>query len=216
MSEDQLHNTAEGDVGGTEAPPSGPEAVALNGTKEGLDVRGLFPEVDLIADEQLRNAVVAVWEELWVQSAYIRLADVPTSTRIPYPQVKHCQGIVKGALAIAEVWESVHGVVLDRDVLVAGALLMDVSKLVETEPGLDQHPVASAIGRALPHAVYGAHTALNHGVPLSVAHIITAHSPNGGKTPGSAEAHLLDWVDQADISGAGYDIWARRVLHYQP
>ncbi len=203
----------EEEVSGEEPARSG---VGHSGTKESLDVRELFPELDLIGDEQLRDAVVAVWEELWDQSPYVRLADVPTSTKILYPQVKHCQGIVKGALALADVWEQVHGTVLDRDVLVAAALLMDVSKLVETELDLDARPVATAIGRALPHAVYGAHVALAHGVPLAVVHVMAAHSPNGGKSPGSLEAHLLDWVDQADISGFGYDIWSRRVLHYQP
>lgn len=184
--------------------------------KQELDLAALFPELALIGDEGLRRAVVAVWEELWAASAYERLEEVPTSTKISYPQVKHCQGIVKGALALAAVWEEVHGTTLDRDVLVAAALLMDVSKLVETEPGPDGRPVASEVGRALPHAVYGAHVALAHGVPLAVAHVMTAHSPNGGKSPGSLEAHLLDWVDQADISGFGFDIWSRRVLHFQP
>lgn len=184
--------------------------------KEELDLAVLFPELQLIVDADLRAAVAAVWNELWAQSSYDRLEDVPTSTKIPYPQVKHCQGIAKGALALAEVWEGVHGVVVDRDVLIAGALLMDVSKLVETEPGPEGRPVPTAIGRALPHAVYGAHVALGFGVPLAVVHIMTAHSPNGGKSPASLEAHLLDWVDQADISGFGHDIWARRVVHYQP
>lgn len=184
--------------------------------KETLNLVEVFPELELIADADLRAAVGAVWQELWAQSPYDCLEDVPTSTKIQYPQVKHLRGIVKGALALAAVWEEVHGAVIDRDVLIAGALLMDVSKLVETEPGPDGRPVPTTIGRALPHAVYGAHVALACGVPLAVVHIMTAHSPNGGKSPMGIEAHLLDWVDQADISAFGHDIWTRRVVHYQP
>ncbi len=185
-------------------------------TKTALDLRMHFPELDQISDPALCEAVLATWDQLWQESPYERLDDVPTSTKIPYSQLRHCQGIVKGALALAGVWEAVHGTVLDHDILIAGALLMDVSKLVETQRDADGTIKATDIGRSLPHAVYGAHVALNHGVPLPIIHILTAHSPNGGKSPGTPEAHLLDWVDQADISGFGADIWTRRVLHYQP
>jgi hypothetical protein len=185
-------------------------------TKEPLDLLAHFPELDLIKDAELRAAVQATWQQLWQESGYEQIEDVPTSVKIPYSQLRHCQGIVKGALALAAVWEQVHGAVLDHDVLIAGALLMDASKLVETELAGDGTFRATQIGRSLPHSVYGAHVAMNHGVPLPVLHILTAHSPNGGKSPATIEAHLLDWVDQADISGFGYDIWTRRVLHYQP
>jgi hypothetical protein len=185
-------------------------------SKESLDLEAYFPELAQIQDADLRASVAATWQQLWQESPYEKLENVPTSVKIPYSQLKHCQGIVKGALALAAVWEQVHGTVLDHDVLIAGALLMDASKLVETEPGPDDTFRPTQIGRALPHSVYGAHVAMNNGVPLPVTHILTAHSPNGGKAPATLEAHLLDWVDQADISGFGFDIWTRRVLHYQP
>jgi hypothetical protein len=184
--------------------------------KDELHLIELFPELDLIQDSALRHAVEQTWIQLWEQSTYEHLNDVPTSTKIPYPQILHCQGIVKGALALASVWQEVHGTVLDQDVLIAAAMLMDVSKLVETVRDADGTIRASEIGQTFPHAVYGAHIALNLGVPLPVVHVMVAHSPNGGKSPGTPEAHLLDWVDQADISGFGFTIWTRRVLHYQP
>ena len=113
------------------------------------------------------------------------------------------------------MWEELYQCAIDRDVLIAGALLMDVSKLVETRPGKDG-PERTEIGTSLPHAIYSAHLALQLGVPLSVVHIITAHSPNGGKAPVTLECQILDWIDQADISAAGFQIWSRRVDHFQP
>jgi hypothetical protein len=184
-------------------------------TKKPLDLEALFPELSAIEDRTLHAAVQSIWQELWQMSAYERLEDVPVSLKINYPQIRHSQAIVSVALAAAAVWKNVHDTVVNDDYLVAGALLMDVSKLVETEPSPDG-PRASQVGKHLPHALYAAHLALAHSVPLSVVHIISCHSPNGGKQPMTIEAQLLDWIDQADISAFGFEIWARKVQHFQP
>jgi hypothetical protein len=184
--------------------------------KQPLDLDALFPELALLSESSLRLAVEEIWQHLWRDSAHERLEDVPVSTKIDYPQIKHCQAIVKVALAAADALEQVHDTRFDRDTLIAAALLMDVSKLVETQPGPDGGVVASDLGRLLPHALYAAHLALGSGVPLPVVHVISAHSPNGGKAPVTPEAQLLDWVDQLDISGFGHDIWTRKVVHFQP
>jgi hypothetical protein len=184
--------------------------------KQPLDLDALFPELALLAESSLRRAVEEIWQQLWLESPHARLEDVPVSTRIHYPQIKHCQAIVKVALAAADALEQVHDTRFDRDTLIAAALLMDVSKLVETRPGPDGGVVATDLGRLLPHALYAAHLALDRGVPLAVVHVISAHSPNGGKAPVTAEARLLDWVDQLDITGFGHEIWTRKVVHFQP
>ncbi|WP_432826204.1 hypothetical protein [Dactylosporangium sp. CA-092794] len=184
--------------------------------KETIDVGALFPELALIGDPALRDAVVEIWQELWAMSEYDRLLDVPVSVKIEYPQLRHAQGVAAAAVAVADAWERVHDIRLDRDVLIAGALLIDVSKLVETRRGPDGRATYTELGRSLPHATYAAHAALNRGVRLDVVHCILSHSPNGGKAPHTVEAQLLDWLDQADISAFGFDIWTRKVMHYQP
>jgi hypothetical protein len=184
--------------------------------KKPLDLDVLFPQLALISDPPLRVAVEEIWQQMWLESEHTRLEDVPVSTKIAYPQIRHCQAIVKVALAAADALEQVHDTRFDRDTLVAAALLMDVSKLVETRPGSDGGVVASELGRLLPHALYAAHLALGRGVPMAVVHIISAQSPNGGKAPATSEARLLDWVDQLDISAFGHEIWTRKVIHFQP
>lgn len=185
-------------------------------TKTELNVGELFPEVEQIRDADLREAVITIWSEFWRMSEFDDFEDVPVSLNILYSQRKHCQGIVRAALAVAQAWESVHDVKFDRDVLIAGAMLMDVSKLVEVRSDGKEGFERTEIGDSLPHAFYAAHRALELGVPLSIVHIITTHSPNSGKAPASPECHLLDWIDQADISAFGHEIWARKVIHYQP
>lgn len=184
--------------------------------KPPLDVRSLFPEIELLSDPALAVAVVEIWQELWQRSDYQNIEDVPVSTSIDYPQVRHAQAVVRGALALADAWEPLHGIRLDRDVLIAGALLIDVSKLVESTREGTGAPRHTDLGRLLPHATYAAHLALNRGVRLEVVHCILSHSPNGGKAPRTPEAQLLDWLDQADISAFGFDIWKRKVVHFQP
>jgi HD domain-containing protein len=185
-------------------------------SKQPLPLERLFPELDQIADPALRQSVVDIWNDLWAMSAYEKIEDVRVSLKIDYEQLKHTQGTLRAALACAEIWSDVHGVSFDRDTLIAGALLMDASKVVETEPDSAGGHRASSIGANLPHATYVAHLALSRGVPLEVVHIITCHSPNGGKAPRTPEARLLDWIDQADISAFGFEIWTRKVQHFQP
>lgn len=184
--------------------------------KEAIDVAALFPELSRLRDPELKRQVVEIWQELWAMSSYQTLTDVPVSVKIDYPQVRHSRGVLTGALALADAWEPIHDVRLDRDVLIAGALLIDVSKLVETHRGPDGKAGYTELGHRLPHAAYAAHLALAKGVRLEVVHCILSHSPNGGKAPQTPEAQLLDWLDQADISVFGFDIWSRKVVHYQP
>jgi hypothetical protein len=167
--------------------------------KPPLPMRELFPEISLLASPRLGIQIEEIWQELWQMSSYQRLEDVPVSLTIDYPQVLHTQGVLRGALALADTWERLHGASLDRDVLIGGALLIDVSKLVESSRDAEGKPRRTEVG-----------------VPLPVVHCILSHSPNGGKAPQTREAQLIDWLDQADISAFGFDIWKRKVIHYQP
>lgn len=182
---------------------------------EPAELRHHFPEIDLIADPALRRGVEEIWAELWRQSEYARLEDVPVSLTVPYSQLKHTQAVVRMSLAVADITRAVHGTVVDRDVLVAAALLMDASKLVEYRPGSDGNE-RTIIGSRLPHGTSTASLALARGLPVDVVHVVLAHSPNGGKSPATVEAHILDWLDQLDLNAFGADLWSRQVVHLQP
>lgn len=190
------------------------EVSALAVVKERLDLVSLFPELDLITDRVLRDAVAKLWNELWEMSEFQNLKDVPISAGKPYPEIKHCQGVLRVALAVAAVLEEVHGARFDRDILIAGALLMDVGKFVELKPKAGGGVQETDLGRALPHAIYAAHRALELGIPLPVVHIITTHSRNQGKSPNTPECALLDWIDQVDLVASGLDSWARKLVFY--
>ena len=109
------------------------DGAALGG-KAPLDVVALFPQLEHVQDAGLRQATIAVWQDLWSMSAWADMAVVPTSASIPYPTVPHNQAVLTMALAVADAFEAHHRVAVDRDRLIVAAVLQDASKIVEFGP----------------------------------------------------------------------------------
>jgi hypothetical protein len=179
--------------------------------KPALDLRTLFPEVALIQDEDLRAKVESVWQELWQASDFESTDQLATSPEIPYLHIPHNRAVVDMALAVASAFERFHGVKVDRDVLVAAALLQDASKLVEYTL-VDGKVALSALGREYPHAFYAAHTALKHGVPDAICHIVLTHTPQAASFPTSLEGKILYYVDQLDVLAIHGDRWRKQLM----
>lgn len=178
-------------------------------TRQPIDVVSLFPQVADIQNEPLRKAVVAVWQELWEMSTWKRLEDVPTSPEIPYPTLPHNQCVLDMAMSVADLFERHHGLKVNRDYLIAGAVLQDASKVVEMAPGADGKVVATALSKHYPHAFWAAHLALRHGIPDEVVHVLLTHSPQSPKFPSTIEGKILYYVDQIDVIGIFKDRWRK-------
>jgi hypothetical protein len=100
------------------------------------------------------------------------------------------------ALAAAEILEKCNPELeFERDLLLAGFFLHDVSKTVEVEPGPDGQPQFSEMSGLMPHAAYGAFLSLQEGLDAKVANIILAHSRLTGTKPATPEAVLLHYLD---------------------
>jgi len=177
--------------------------------KKPLDVRDLFPQVDEIADARLRDAVVAIWEELWDMAPWDDFDAMPTSPEIPYPARPHSQCVVTMALSVAEAFERHHGVKVDRDHLIAAAILQDASKVVEYQPDAEGKAELSRIGRNYPHAFWVGHLALRHGLPDELVHSLLTHSPQAPKFPNTLEGKILYYVDQLDVIAIYKDRWRK-------
>jgi hypothetical protein len=179
--------------------------------KPALDFKAIFPEVELIGDPELRSKVEAVWQDLWQQSEIDSIDRLATSPEIPYLHIPHNRAVVEMSLAVAAAFERFHGVKVNRDVLVAAALLQDASKLVEYT--LSDGKVAySALGRDYPHAFWAAHIALKHGVPDEICHIILTHTPQAAAFPKSLEGKILYYVDQLDVLAIHGDRWRKQLV----
>jgi hypothetical protein len=180
-------------------------------TRPDLDLATLLPEIDLIEDRDMRDQVVAVWQDVWQHSSFEDLTDLPIGPKIPYPHLPHNRAVVAMAVAMADAIERFHGVTVDRDVLLAAALLQDVSKLVEMTPadgGVEQ----TEIGRSFQHAFWAAHKAIEHGLPLPVCEIILNHTPDAPSLPRTLEGKILWYADQLDVIAVFGDRWVKQLF----
>ncbi len=163
-----------------------------------------FPEIKLITDENLRSNTVAAFVEAinlggWQLDDLDRIPFTLLIPNNPVSLLQHMRGVVQTALKIADVMEECYSqyYTLDRDILLVGAILHDVGKLMEyneTEKGF----VKSHSGKIMRHPFSGAALALKHGLPEEVQHIIAthAHEGDGGyRTPASVIVHHADFIN---------------------
>jgi HD domain len=162
----------------------------------------LYREVtflSMLEDQSLRALVERIWMRLWIESGLDHLADASWFTvtrqerRTATTLVEHIRQCGYAAIALSSVANRQGGKV-DMDLLVAGAALVDVDKLVMAN---HREGTASDIARYTLHTVYGAHIALDEGAPLPLVNIILSHSKNSGVRPQSLEAIIIHYADYA-------------------
>ena len=163
-----------------------------------------FPEIKLITDENLRSKTIAAFLEAMTLGGW-RIEDLdrlPFTLLIPNNPVsllQHMRGVVQTAVKIADVMDEFynHYYTLDRDILLAGAILHDVGKLMEymeSEKGFAK----SHVGKIMRHPFSGAALAMKHGLPDEVQHIIATHAHEGDdgyRSPASVIVHHADFVN---------------------
>lgn len=181
-----------------------PDAPAgVGGSQRFQRVEKLLPPLAGIVDPKLRIAIVEIWVEAWDESDWADLTDVPKGIYGRGSDVgsliEHVLCVTEAAEALAEVLEaSGRGWSVSRDLLLAGALLHDVSKVVESEPGPDGAPVTSAVGRMLQHGVWTAARVLRRDLDLELAHMIVSHTPRSKSVPATLEGLILYYADMMD------------------
>ncbi|MFA1611496.1 HD domain-containing protein [Halobellus rubicundus] len=167
-------------------------------------VRAAFPELDAIEDPDLRAGVVDAWATAMAENGVSDLASVPW---LPPTQrelsldgeylVDHVRDVAAGAIGLAETLLDRRGdaLAIDTDVLVAGALVHDVSKLAEFD-GMDDTAVYDLLG----HPYYGVHVVARSGLPVELAHIVLSHTSRTAVEPATIEAEIIRRVDEVAAS----------------
>jgi putative nucleotidyltransferase with HDIG domain len=166
-------------------------------------VLNLWPELGWINDIDLREKTARTWE-LALEKSVLTPEDL---NRIPFtllcgPDLKvtfmdHKRSVVHIARAAAEKMnEFYHGELpVDMDVLLSGAILADVGKLLEYELTPDGTAVQGMYGKYLRHPFSGVSLAEQCGLPASVCHIIAAHAGEGNHVKRSVEAYIVHHAD---------------------
>jgi len=161
----------------------------------------LWPEMDWIADEGLRNKVIRTWEIALERSPLDPedLEKIPFTLLVPncpstFMEHKRC--VVHIARKSAEAMDGFLGKALkiDRDTVIAGAILADVGKLVEYEK-VNGEARQSQRGKLLRHPFTGVSLAMECGVPDEVCHIIAAHAGEGDLVKRTTEAYIVHHAD---------------------
>jgi putative nucleotidyltransferase with HDIG domain len=166
-------------------------------------VKNLWPELEWISDPQLRGKTAKTWE-LALERSVLKPEDLG---RIPFtllcgPGLKvsfmaHKRCVVHVAKESGEKMNQFFGADLpvNMDVLIAGAILADVGKLLEYELDKDGNAVQGKYGQYLRHPFSGVSLAEECGVPPEVCHIIAAHANEGDLIIRSTEAYIVHHAD---------------------
>jgi putative nucleotidyltransferase with HDIG domain len=164
-------------------------------------VERLWPELEWIEDAWLREQVTRTWMVALERSPLEPedLEQIPFTLLIPncpatFMEHKRC--VVHIARRSAEAMDEFLGRALpiDLDVVIAGAILADVGKVLEYER-VDGVAVQSARGQALRHPFTGVAVAMECGVPDAVCHIIATHAGEGNMVRRSTEAWIVHHAD---------------------
>ena len=166
-------------------------------------IQELWPELDWIQDTELREKTARTWE-LAFRKSVLKPADLQ---RIPFtllagPGLKvsfmdHKRAVVHIARECGLKFNAFfkEELPVNMDVLIAGALLADVGKLLEYEVDENGNSFQGKYGEYLRHPFSGVSLAEQCGVPPEVCHIIAAHAAEGDLVKRSTEAYIVHHAD---------------------
>jgi len=168
-----------------------------------VEILELWPELQWIGNEQLREKTARTWE-VALERSVLTAGDLE---RIPFtllcgPDLKvtfmsHKRCVVhiarEAGLKINQFFS--EDLPVNMDFLIAGAILSDVGKLLEYELDSQGNAVQGKYGQYLRHPFSGVSLAEECGLPPEVCHIIAAHAHEGDLVIRSTEAYIVHHSD---------------------
>ena len=164
-------------------------------------VLSIWPEITLIQNKELREKVLDCWVYAIENSVFLPedLEVIPFSLLIKDCKISfmnHKRTAVQLSVDIAKRMKDNFDdeIKIDMDILIAGAILIDVGKLIEYDK-VDGKLTTSKAGHLLRHPFSGVAIADRFGLPPEVQHIIAYHSREGELTKRSVEAIIVHHAD---------------------
>ena len=166
-------------------------------------IMAIWPEIEWIKNNELKEKVVNCWAYA-IENSVLSIDDldkVPFSLLIRDCQVSfinHKRTCVQLAVEMAKIMKKNFGneIQINMDYLIAGAILIDVGKLIEYNK-VDDRIVTSKAGELVRHPFSGQAIAARFDLPYEVQHIIATHSKEGDlgkRTVESIIVHHADFV----------------------
>lgn len=167
------------------------------------DVLNIWPEINWIENAELRQKVL----NCWVYAIENSVLTVDDLSRIPFSLllknckitfINHKRTAVHLSVEMAKIMMKNFGdeIKINMDTLIAGAILIDVGKLIEYEI-VNGKLTTSDAGKLVRHPFSGLAIADRFGLPAEVQHIIATHSKEGDlgkRTVESIIVHHADFV----------------------
>lgn len=160
-------------------------------------------ELSWIENDDLREKVAKTWE-LALERSVLTGEDLK---KIPFtllagPDLKvsfmaHKRSVVHIALESGKKMNDFFkdDLPVDMDVLIAGAILADVGKLLEYELDENGNSFQGLYGKYVRHPFSGVSLAEECGVPAEVCHIIATHAGEGNMVKRTTEAYVVHHAD---------------------
>lgn len=164
-------------------------------------VKNIWPEIDWIKDSDLKEKVTRCWVHALENSVLEPedLEKIPFSLLIQNCNItfmNHKRTAVQLSVDIAKRMQENFGneIKINMDYLIAGAILIDVGKLLEYEI-VDGKLGTSNFGKYVRHPFSGVGIAQEFGLPPEVLHMIGTHSVEGDVGKRSVESIIIHHAD---------------------
>jgi putative nucleotidyltransferase with HDIG domain len=168
-----------------------------------MKIDELWPELAWISDEELREKTTKTWQ-LALERSVLTPDDLQ---RIPFTLLagpdlqvsfmahKRCVVHVARESALKMIDFFGDELPVKMDVVIAGAILADVGKLLEYELDDKGNSFQGMYGKYLRHPFSGVSLAEECGVPAEVCHIIATHAGEGNLVKRTTEAYIVHHAD---------------------
>ncbi len=174
------------------------------------EIAEMLPEINEISDPDLRDKTLQTWVAAMEKSDLTldNLKTMPFTLLVSDVNVtfiEHVRTVCRMCIATWDVLQEAYKDrnKVDRDILIAGALLADVGKAIEFAYA-DGKYVKSEHAKYLRHPFSGVGLAWEQKIPDSVMHVIAMHSKEaaGGKrSPEGIVFHHCDFIDFELVGG---------------
>lgn len=164
----------------------------------------IFPEILEIQSVELQNQVVQVYIDAlktgnWLPNDMYRIPFTLDFDEFIFSYADHVHGVTAVSRESARQFNRVYAdnpkYHVNEDLVIAGALIHDVGKLLEYEVTADGCFVKTAYGKALRHPISGAMLAARNGCSPELCHIIAVHAAEGDCAKRSPEAIIINKAD---------------------
>ena len=174
-------------------------------------MKELIELANKIKDKELRKKVLDILKDPKISNKSMKypranLEKVPSwiGTHHSYEGglMKHTESVTKLALSMADSYEKTYKQKVNRDFLIAGALLHDLMRVFMLKK---KGKAWDFTGCILDHAVFTACELYTRDFPEEVIHIVAAHGGDMGAAAANPRTIEAQIVLQADITDAAID-----------